>query len=1100
MNLSNKEVRRNCRSALRYLVRFVALVVFGIVVGCESKLLDESDLRGSEQEVQVLSDWTERLGTGTVEMRAPGRIRLSADSATNETSIYREQFSQPPANYSYRFRQRVLAYGASQELSLYAQPYLAKVFFESNRIDVALPNGQKQTLWSSGDSAWHEYLVHVQDGMGYLNVDGRFAGHWALVETMSSTPAIPGRIKHVVHGPGQSTIEIENPVFIPFPTSKPLISFTDWTSSSALSGWTPTVDAGSLSYISLEGGLRMRTGSGGSGAPSLARIKRGFTDVSGRLRASFSQRLVSGRSGFVVYTGTHRAYVYIDELGVRVRHVALRPGPTDDATVEETVLRVFQWDERDPYALHQYELDIRKNTALLYVDGAFAGEWHMPKHEASPQVQQFAERSGNVPSEVVLLHTSLERAVPNSTRLEFRFSEYSNGVKPGYWWETDALDTWYKQPLTNSWLVDSQQYAKVVAGSPNSLSLLSYFAQNLTFSGRFKIDSADPEAHIYIQARRRNEEARVVVRYSPNNQRWLLLEKSTGFPADDPGGQPAQVMDSEEAPLAIGKWYKFSMTLDGKTAQFRVDADHPSTPPYSVELTTNKLSLVTFGRIGVQAKNARVRWDNLVIAQENAESGPPIDGVREYAFPCTDNIKIKNGEATVGSKCTWPMLEQLSDGQLLLYTGQSPSDLGISGGNGALLSADGGQTWDPVSGEASGEPKRADRDMLNLPGVGLLVRRYLRDCEPGPAEYLEFPVCGADLATSGACPSGEVPTTSRYTFHGCRITGTMPNKLTLDSQGRLFFVSGESGSGESLTEGRFRVYRTVHHSVDTMEKITSWEPSWRCLDPGEDGQSDFDCSWKWLDAPDQGLFAFFDKDRTDLTCASFGLPADCILPPTTETECAILQKANDAMNPPPMALNAITCINVQEGVVVDVGTADPALRANGPTHKVYMRTDQGHLYESLSIDEGKTWTRPRATPFMSGIASFAVERDPETGHHFMHWVYNDVVDDLPVNRDFYTRNRLSLAMSVDGTRTWRFVGDLDESGISLRYRYYNNSATITKHGGVSYLWILVSSKENWKSDNVEKHRKNLKDPRLWRIDLSKIEPMFRFPGVHARPD
>lgn len=108
-----------------------------------------------------------------------------------------------------------------------------------------------------------------------------------------------------------------------------------------------------------------------------------------------------------------------------------------------------------------------------------------------------------------------------------------------------------------------------------------------------------------------------------------------------------------------------------------------------------------------------------------------------------------------------------------------------------------------------------------------------------------------------------------------------------------------------------------------------------------------------------------------------------------------------------------TGVNAQECMVVEM--PDGTLR-------VYGRTDEGFLYYSVSTDNGTTWSAEmHTTPIMAVLSAYQVARDPYTGDYYAAWEYNVVNDNLIEQRP---RNRVALAVSRDGMKTWEYVGDI----------------------------------------------------------------------------
>ncbi|MCS7314972.1 MAG: exo-alpha-sialidase [Bryobacterales bacterium] len=82
---------------------------------------------------------------------------------------------------------------------------------------------------------------------------------------------------------------------------------------------------------------------------------------------------------------------------------------------------------------------------------------------------------------------------------------------------------------------------------------------------------------------------------------------------------------------------------------------------------------------------------------------------------------------------------------------------------------------------------------------------------------------------------------------------------------------------------------------------------------------------------------------------------------------------------------------------------------------LWVRTDRGCMYQSFSSDRGETWTQPEPTAVISPLAPQSIKRIPTTGDLLLVW-----------NRSEKHRFPLSLAVSYDEGRTWKFTRNLDE--------------------------------------------------------------------------
>ncbi len=131
------------------------------------------------------------------------------------------------------------------------------------------------------------------------------------------------------------------------------------------------------------------------------------------------------------------------------------------------------------------------------------------------------------------------------------------------------------------------------------------------------------------------------------------------------------------------------------------------------------------------------------------------------------------------------------------------------------------------------------------------------------------------------------------------------------------------------------------------------------------------------------------------------------------------------------------------------------------------------------------------TPFVAPKCAFSVERDRyQPNHYYMFWTYNDRNDEPSVNN--LPRTRLALAVSYDGTKTWKYVMDLDEwgypsTGFGDKDNRYANHAM---HVGKDFIYLTVKRRN---PIGKTKHE----DGHVWftRVEKSKIQVYEAFPGT-----
>ncbi|MDB6170602.1 MAG: repeat-like protein [Verrucomicrobia bacterium] len=105
----------------------------------------------------------------------------------------------------------------------------------------------------------------------------------------------------------------------------------------------------------------------------------------------------------------------------------------------------------------------------------------------------------------------------------------------------------------------------------------------------------------------------------------------------------------------------------------------------------------------------------------------------------------------------------------------------------------------------------------------------------------------------------------------------------------------------------------------------------------------------------------------------------------------------------------------------------PALSTSGlqepgvvqlPDGSIYswFRTDQGAQFESVSRDNGVTWSAPRATELKSPVSPASIKRLPAS--NTLIAVYNDHSGSVPAPPSPKQRAPLVARFSTDGARTW----------------------------------------------------------------------------------
>jgi len=79
-----------------------------------------------------------------------------------------------------------------------------------------------------------------------------------------------------------------------------------------------------------------------------------------------------------------------------------------------------------------------------------------------------------------------------------------------------------------------------------------------------------------------------------------------------------------------------------------------------------------------------------------------------------------------------------------------------------------------------------------------------------------------------------------------------------------------------------------------------------------------------------------------------------------------------------------------------------------------VRTTLGQLFQTISPDQGETWTAARPSSLASDQAACLLRRIPKTGHLLLIWTQCSVEE----RERYLTRHRLSCAISRDEGQTW----------------------------------------------------------------------------------
>jgi len=172
-----------------------------------------------------------------------------------------------------------------------------------------------------------------------------------------------------------------------------------------------------------------------------------------------------------------------------------------------------------------------------------------------------------------------------------------------------------------------------------------------------------------------------------------------------------------------------------------------------------------------------------------------------------------------------------------------------------------------------------------------------------------------------------------------------------------------------------------------------------------------------------------------------------------------------------------TGVNCQESRVVEMPDG---------TFRLYVRTDNGFLYYSVSTDNGATWSAMMyPSEFISVLSAFNIERDPYTGYYYMAWEYNNKNDNPTFQ---YPRTRTGLAVSYDGMETWEYVGDMHEIGAGNAKVAYHMNIGIKPTKNAVY---VTTVSQELSADGIESGVNY-----MVRVDKDTMKTTERFSKVH----
>ena len=123
-----------------------------------------------------------------------------------------------------------------------------------------------------------------------------------------------------------------------------------------------------------------------------------------------------------------------------------------------------------------------------------------------------------------------------------------------------------------------------------------------------------------------------------------------------------------------------------------------------------------------------------------------------------------------------------------------------------------------------------------------------------------------------------------------------------------------------------------------------------------------------------------------------------------------------------------------------------------------LRAQLGGPFISRSSDRGRTWSLPQPSGLVGGESCTCLRRLPGSGDLVLFWC-NSVYQ--PRHHHFGERQPLSAALSRDGGRTWRKIGDV-ETG---RAEYTNLDCLFTSSGEAVLTYMHADPA--WNRDRIE---------------------------------
>ena len=158
--------------------------------------------------------------------------------------------------------------------------------------------------------------------------------------------------------------------------------------------------------------------------------------------------------------------------------------------------------------------------------------------------------------------------------------------------------------------------------------------------------------------------------------------------------------------------------------------------------------------------------------------------------------------------------------------------------------------------------------------------------------------------------------------------------------------------------------------------------------------------------------------------------------------------------------------------------------------RVYGRTSNGFICYSDSFDGGDTFGQAVLSQFIAPRCSYGITNDPQNPEtYYAFWSY-DTNTVLKAQDGGRPRNRVALAVSNDGMKTWQYVMDVEEFTYNFTFQHDGQTAlSAWEDHGMRIIDGVVYVDYDGQGNNFTK---------IFTIDTQKIKPLKRFTSVHEK--